>query len=172
MSIAEALDAVAGLFQQYGLIALLAVCLLEGAMVLYFAPSESLVPGAIILLADSPADVGLVVGVAVLGTTVGQTALFVLARRGGREYLLTKGWFRIEADRLDRFDAWFARWGPIAVPASNTLLFVRGLLTVPAGVSDMSVRRFVVLSTLGTVSFQIILAAVTVYAPDLLAGFV
>lgn len=171
MSLAEAVDAVAGLLQQYGLVALLGICLLEGAMVLYFAPSESLVPGAIILLADSPAEIGLIVGVAVLGTTAGQTVLFVLARRGGREYLLAKGWFRVDEARLDRFDAWFARWGPIAVPASNTMLFVRGLLTVPAGVSDMSIRRFVVLSALGTVSFQTILAAITVYAPDLLAGF-
>jgi len=171
MSLAEAVEAVAGLFQQYGLIALLGVCLLEGAMVLYFAPSESLVPGAIILIADSPADVALIVGVAVVGTTVGQTGLFVIARRGGREYLLAKGWFRVDETRLDRFDAWFDRWGPIAVPASNTMLFVRGLLTVPAGVSDMSVRKFVVLSVLGSVSFQTTLAAVTLYAPDLLAGF-
>jgi len=51
------------------------------------------------------------------------------------------------------------------------MLFVRGLLTVPAGVSDMSVRKFVVLSALGSVSFQTTLAAVTLYAPDLLAGF-
>lgn len=172
MSLAGAFDAIAGFLQQYGLAALLGVAVLEGAMVLYFAPSESLVPGAIILLADSPADIPIIVGVAVLGTTVGQTALFLLARRGGREYLLAKGWFRIDEARLDRFDAWFERWGPIAVPVSNTMLFVRGLLTVPAGVSDMSPRRFVILSALGSFSFQAILAAVTVYAPDLLAGLI
>lgn len=49
--------------------------------------------------------------------------------------------------------------GAIAVPVSNTLLFVRGLLTVPAGLSDMDGRTFVVLSTLGSLSFQSILAA-------------
>ncbi|MFB6298069.1 MAG: DedA family protein [Salinirussus sp.] len=170
MSLAGAFDAVAGVLQQYGLVALLGIAVLEGAMLLYFAPSESLVPAAVVLLAESAVDVASVVAVAVLGATAGQTALFLVARRGGREFLLETRWFRVSEDRLDRFDAWFERYGPAAVAATNSLLFVRGLLTVPAGVSDMSLRRFVALSALGSLSFQTILAAVTVYAPDLLAG--
>ncbi len=53
--------------------------------------------------------------------------------------------------------------GPIAIPVSNTLLFVRGLLTVPAGLSDRDGRTFVVLSALGSLSFQSILAALYLF---------
>ena len=58
-----------------------------------------------------------------------------------------------------RFGRLFDRFGVLAVPLSNTLLFTRGMLTVPAGVAGMSTRRFVALSALGTLSFEILLAA-------------
>ncbi|MBV0925711.1 VTT domain-containing protein [Halomicroarcula limicola] len=152
------------LLREYGLAALFFVFILEGAMLLYFAPSEALVPAAVAALAqttggyDLPA-IAAILGVAVLGATVGQTALFLLTKRGGREWLLSKPWFRVSEDQLDRFGRLFDRFGVLAVPLSNTLLFTRGMLTVPAGVAGMSTRRFVALSALGTLSFEILLAA-------------
>jgi len=155
---------------QYGLIALFCILILEGAMLLYFAPSESLVPLGVTLLADSATDyasIAAVIGVAVVGATIGQYALFLLAKRGGREYLLKKRWFRIDGDQLDRFDGWFQRWGRVVVPVSNALLFTRGMLTVPAGFADMNDWEFVVLSALGTLVFQMWLAAAALYAVEL-----
>ncbi|PSP47991.1 hypothetical protein BRC75_08120 [Halobacteriales archaeon QH_7_69_31] len=154
------------LLDTYGLGALFLILVLEGAMLLYFAPSEALVPAGVTLLADGPADhagVAAVIAVAVVGATVGQFALFTVAKRAGREYLLAQSWFRISESRLERFDAWFARWGPLAVPVSNALLFTRGMLTVPAGLAEMDDRTFVVLSALGTLLFQTWLAAVALY---------
>ena len=155
---------------QYGLIALFCILILEGAMLLYFAPSESLVPLGVTLLADSATDyasIAAVIGVAVVGATIGQYALFLLAKRGGREYLLKKRWFRIDEEQLDRFDGWFQRWGRVVVPVSNALLFTRGMLTVPAEFADMNDWEFVVLSALGTFIFQTWLAAAALYAVEL-----
>jgi membrane protein DedA with SNARE-associated domain len=167
-----AVDAVAGFLQDYGLYALLGLFVLEGAMLLVVAPSESLVPAGVLLLAESPGEVALVVGVAVLGATVGQTALFVLAKRGGREFLRSNRWVSVGEHRLERFEGWFRRWGGPVVAVSNSLLFVRGMLTIPAGLAGMDTRRFVVLSALGTLSFQTILALLTIYASDLLDAIV
>lgn len=155
---------------QYGLLALFLILILEGAMLLYFAPSESLVPLGVTLLADSATDyatIAAVILVAVVGATIGQYALFALAKRGGREYLLQKRWFRIDEDQLDRFDGWFDRWGRIVVPVSNALLFTRGMVTVPAGFAEMRDAEFVVLSALGTLVFQTWLAAAALYAAEL-----
>ncbi|MFC7075150.1 DedA family protein [Haloarcula halophila] len=152
------------LLERYGLAALFLVFVLEGAMLLYFAPSEALVPAAVAILArtgggyDLP-SVAAILAVAVAGATVGQTVLFLLAKRGGREWLLDRPWFRVSEDRLDRFGHMFDRFGVLAVPLSNTLLFTRGMLTVPAGVAGMETRRFVALSALGTLSFEVLLAA-------------
>jgi membrane protein DedA with SNARE-associated domain len=154
------------LLDTYGLGALFLILILEGAMLLYFAPSEALVPAGVTLLADGPTDypgILAVIGVAVLGATVGQFVLFTVAKRAGRDYLLAQSWFRISESKLERFDAWFERWGPIAVPVSNALLFTRGMLTVPAGLADMDDRTFLLLSAFGTLLFQAWLAAVALY---------
>ncbi|WP_101295081.1 DedA family protein [Halegenticoccus soli] len=157
---------------EYALLVLLGVFVLEGAMLMYFMPSELIVPGSIFLIGDTsrlvaPANLA-IIAIAVVGATIGQYALFKVARRGGREYLLQKRWFRISEAQLDRFDGWFERWGPAAVLLSNTLLFTRGMLTVPAGLSDLSDRRFVAYSALGTLSFELILAGLLVFAGRLL----
>jgi membrane protein DedA with SNARE-associated domain len=149
---------------EYALLVLLGVFVLEGAMLMYFMPSELVVPSAILLLADSPADIAAILAVAVVGATVGQYGLFKLAQRGGREYLLQKRWFRISDEQLSKFDGWFDRWGPVVVPVSNSLLFTRGMLTVPAGLAEMDDRTFVLLSALGTLSFESILAGLFVLA--------
>lgn len=160
----EAMPVVREIFaSEFALAVLLGVFLLEGAMLLYFVPSEGIVPAAVLLLGTAPGDLAAILAVAVLGATVGQFALFTAAKRLGRERLLDTRWFRVEDETLARFDGWFDRWGPVVVPVSNTLLFTRGMLTVPAGLADMDDRAFVALSALGTLSFECILAAVTMF---------
>ncbi|MFB6151013.1 MAG: DedA family protein, partial [Haloarculaceae archaeon] len=159
------------LITDYGIYALFPIFVLEGAMLMYFAPSEALVPFAIATLATGPSGydwpvVVLIMAVAVAGATAGQVALFLLAEYGGREWLLAKPWFRVEESKLARFDAWFDRWGPVAVPVSNALLFTRGMLTVPAGVAEMDVRRFAALSAVGTLVFESWLALAYHYAVE------
>jgi len=161
------------LLRRYGLVALLFVFVLEGAMLLYFAPSEALVPAAVTVLAGRAEGyhvptVATILLVAVVGATVGQTTLFLLAKRGGREWLLERPWFRVDEARLDRFGEAFDRYGVLAVPVSNTLLFTRGMLTVPAGVAGMTTRRFVALSALGTLSFELVLAGTAMGVLELL----
>jgi len=146
------------LIDRYGLYALFCILILEGAMLLYFAPSEALVPAGIALVADTTAEVAAVILVAVAGATVGQFLLFTFAKRAGREYLLDRPWFRVDESRLERFDGWFDRWGPVVVPVSNALLFTRGMLTVPAGFAEMRDWQFVALSALGSLVFQTWLA--------------
>jgi len=137
-------------------------------MMLRFMPSELVVPSAIFLIGSSLSTVLLIILTAVIGTTIGQVALFFIVRRGGREFILQTRWVPVNENRLDKFDAWFSRWGKIAVPVSNTMLFIRGLLTFPAGLSDMDWRMFMVLSSIGSISFQTILAVLYLYADKII----
>jgi membrane protein DedA with SNARE-associated domain len=151
---------------QWAYAVLLVVFVLEGAMLMYFMPSELMVPASLVLLGRD--EIFFILGVSVVGATIGQYALFKLAERGGREYLLQKRWFKISESKLDRFDGWFDRWGPVVIPVSNSLLFTRGMLTVPAGFAEMDDRKFLALSALGTLSFEAILAGLYVYFGTLL----
>ncbi|SFR32890.1 DedA family protein [Halogeometricum limi] len=151
---------------EWAFVVLFGVFVLEGAMLMYFMPSELVVPASLVLLgADSVVPV---LAVAVVGATIGQYALFKIAQRGGREYLLQKRWFKISESKLDKFDGWFDRWGPVVVPVSNSLLFTRGMLTVPAGFAEMDDKQFVALSAVGTLSFEVILASLYLYFDTLL----
>ncbi|PCR90280.1 DedA family protein [Natrinema ejinorense] len=154
---------------EFAFAVLFGICVLEGAMLLRFMPSELVVPAALALIGSSMPESITIVAIAVVGTTIGQCGLFYLVRRAGREYVLRKRWFPITESRLERFDGWFDRWGALAVPVSNTLLFVRGLATVPAGLSEMEWRSFAVLSAVGSLSFQSILAALYLLGGHLLA---
>ncbi|WP_144904654.1 DedA family protein [Halobellus captivus] len=151
---------------EWAYVALFGVFVLEGAMLMYFMPSELIVPGSLLLLGGDALIP--VLAVAVLGATLGQYALFKVAQRGGREYLLQKSWFRISESKLDRFDGWFEKWGPVVVPVSNALLFTRGMLTVPAGFAEMDDRQFIALSAVGTLLFEVALASLYLYAGTLL----
>ncbi|SIR72964.1 DedA family protein [Natronorubrum thiooxidans] len=156
------------LTSELALLVLFGICILEGAMMLRFMPSELVVPGALALIGSSMPELVTIVAIAVVGTTIGQAVLFVLVRRAGREYVLQKRWFPVTESRLERFDGWFDRWGAIAVAGSNTMLFVRGLLTVPAGLSEMDARSFVALSAIGSLSFQSILTGLYLLGGHLL----
>ena len=160
---------VVGLFRsEVGLLVLLGLCVLEGAMLLRFMPSELVVPSALFFIGSSVVDVVAIVAIAVVGTTIGQFVLFSLLRRGGREYLLRKRWFVVPESKLDALDRWFERWGPAAVAVSNTMLAVRGLFTIPAGLSGMDRRTFVALSAAGSLCFQSILAGLYLLGDHLL----
>ena len=154
---------------EFAFAVLLGICILEGAMMLRFMPSELVVPSALALIGSSIPETVAIVAVAVVGTTIGQFLLFCLVRRAGREYVIQKRWFPLTESRLERFDGWFDRWGGLAVAGSNTMLVVRGLLTIPAGLSEMDGRTFVALSALGSLSFQSILAGLYLFGGYLLA---
>lgn len=148
---------------------LFGLCVLEGAMMLRFMPSELLVPSALYFMGASLSTVVVVVAIAVVGTTIGQVLLFGLVRKGGREWILERRWFPVSEPTLDRFDGWFERWGAIIVPVSNTSLFIRGVFTVPAGLSEMDASTFVLISAIGSLSFEVILAGLYVFGGHLLA---
>ena len=117
LQLSETPDWLASMFtSEVGLLVLLGISILEGTMMLRFMPSELVVPSALLLIGSSIPEVVTIVTIAVIGTTIGQTILFVLARRGGREYLLQKGWIPVSESRLDRVSSGST---PIANPSSG-----------------------------------------------------
>jgi len=152
----------AELLRTGGLLVLFVLFVLEGAMLLYFVPSESLVPAAVVVLANETVlGVLGVISIAVVGATIGQCLLFALSERVGRERILAWRFSPVSETRFDQLEGFFERWGALAIPLSNTLLFTRGMLTVPAGLSQMGRWRFLAYSALGTAVFETILAALT-----------
>ncbi|MCU1262245.1 MAG: rane protein [Bryobacterales bacterium] len=79
---------------------------------------------------------------AVLGSLAGNAALFAIARRGGRKYLGRSG----NPERVERFRAWFERYGLVTVfvPALLPIPMPLKLFVVSAGALQTGIRPFLV----------------------------
>jgi membrane protein DedA with SNARE-associated domain len=84
------------------------------------------------------------------GSTTGALVLYGLGRWGGRALVLRYGrWLRVSEQDLDRAEGWFARHGDLVVLGARVVPFARSVVSIPAGTSRMSLRRFTVLTTIG-----------------------
>lgn len=159
------------LSSETGIIVLVLIGVLEGMMLMYFMPSELLVPVSLFVYGTSTVDIISVVAVICASTTLGQAILFMISSRIGKQTLVSKGWFKIPEEKLDRYESWFDKWGIRIIPITNSLPFVRGLATVPAGFSNLSVLKFSVMSLAGTIVFQSVMAVLYLYGSEYLPEF-
>jgi membrane protein DedA with SNARE-associated domain len=87
-----------------------------------------------------------------LGYTLGSVLGWGIGRVGGRPFLEHHGrWVHVTPGRLTRAEAWFDRYGDAAVLISRVVPVVRSFISIPAGVVEMPLGRFTVLSFLGTI---------------------
>lgn len=115
-------------------------------------PSEAILPLAGYLVGQGELSFALVMLVATAGSVLGAIVLYELARRGGRPVVLRFGEkARIDGQRLDRAERWFARRGPFVVLAARCVPGARSLVSLPAGLLKMPRLQYAALTTVGTV---------------------
>ncbi|MHB8633068.1 MAG: DedA family protein [Thermoplasmatota archaeon] len=127
------------------------VVTLETCLILHFVPAT----GWIIVTAARPgitlAGYAWIVVVATAAATLGSWILYVASRYGGRDFIVRHPrWFGLTTQRLRALDDVFGRpTGEFMVFAFRLAPFMRALITIPAGLARMPVRRFLVLTALG-----------------------
>lgn len=86
-----------------------------------------------------------------LGYTLGAIAGWGIGRYGGRVYVERHGrWLHLDPERLDRAEAWFERWGDLAVFLGRITPLVRSFVSIPAGVLEAPFVRYVLLTLAGS----------------------
>jgi membrane protein DedA with SNARE-associated domain len=114
-------------------------------------PSELILPLSGFYVGSGDLAYGWAVLAATIGSLAGALVIYALARFGGRALLLRHGrWLRIREADLDRADDWFDRHGSWAVLVGRLVPGARSLVSIPAGLSEMPLARFVVLTALGS----------------------
>jgi membrane protein DedA with SNARE-associated domain len=114
-------------------------------------PSEVILPLSGFYVGSGDLAYGWVVLAATVGSLAGALVIYALARVGGRALLLRHGrWQRIRESDLDRADDWFDRHGGWAVLVGRLVPGARSLVSIPAGLSEMPLVRFVVLTAVGS----------------------
>ena len=114
-------------------------------------PSELLLPLAGSRVASGDFDYLGAVAAATVGSVAGALILYAAGRLGGRPLLLRHGRIlRLDERRLDRADDWFDTHGSKLVLFGRMIPGVRSVVSVPAGLSEMPIGRFVALTALGS----------------------
>lgn len=117
-------------------------------------PSELVLPLAGFRSRDGSMQPVLVWLAATTGSLLGAVILYALGRWLGYErlhQLASKRWFLITSpEDLDRGRRLFDRHGSWVVAAARCVPVLRSLVSVPAGIAEMPVLRFAVLTTLGS----------------------
>jgi membrane protein DedA with SNARE-associated domain len=86
-----------------------------------------------------------------VGYVVGSLIGWGIGYYGGRPFLERRGrWFHVTPERLDRAEAWFARYGDWAVLLGRVMPVVRSFISIPAGVLEMPIVRYTVLTAIGS----------------------
>jgi membrane protein DedA with SNARE-associated domain len=98
-----------------------------------------------------------------VGYVLGSIGGWAIGLYGGRPYLERHGrWLHVTPAKLDRAEEWFERWGSWAVLVSRCLPVIRSFVSIPAGIAEMRLGRYTVLTSLGTVPWYFGLAGVGV----------
>jgi membrane protein DedA with SNARE-associated domain len=96
-----------------------------------------------------------------IGYLVGALVGWLIGYYGGRPLLERRGTvFHLTPQHLERADQWFARRGHFAVLIGRVTPVVRSFISIPAGVARMPLRRYLVLSLIGSAAWAFALAAV------------
>ena len=93
-----------------------------------------------------------------LGSLVGALVLYALGRWGGRPLVFRyRRVLRVTEAELDRADGWFDRYGSWIVLFGRMVPLARSVVSIPAGMSEMPVWRFALLTALGSAVWNALL---------------
>jgi membrane protein DedA with SNARE-associated domain len=125
-----------------------------GAFVGLVAPGETGVVLGGVVAAQGGVDLVPMLLIVWLAAAAGDFASFMLGRRLGRRFLVTRGpRLGITADRLARVDGFFARHGAKAILIGRFIGIVRAVAPFLAGASGLQLRAFLPWSLLGTLAW-------------------
>ncbi len=90
-----------------------------------------------------------------MGYVVGAVIGWEIGRRGGRPYLERHGrWLHLDHAKLERAEAWFQRWEDWAVLFGRVTPVVRSFISIPAGIFEAPLRRYTVLTLVGSAAWS------------------
>jgi membrane protein DedA with SNARE-associated domain len=107
-----------------------------------------------------------------LGYLVGALFGWWVGRRGGRAFVERHGRLvHLDSARLGRAERWFERWGSLGVLLGRITPLVRSFVSIPAGVFEMPIAPYTLLTVVGSAIWAFGLSAVGWALGTRYAGF-
>jgi membrane protein DedA with SNARE-associated domain len=127
-------------------------------------PSELIMPLAGFSVAQGKMNFGLAVFAGTVGTMAGTYAWYYLGRLVNYQRLQAWAdrygkWIQVSAKDIDRVNDWFNKYGVKAVLFGRMVPGIRTLISLPAGMNQMSLITFTIYSSIGTLLWTVALTA-------------
>ena len=126
---------------------------------LFPVPSELVVPPAGYLASQGQMNIWLVIFFSTLGSLIGALFNYAIAYYLGRPWILRYGkYFLIPPEKFARVESFFLKHGEISTFTGRLIIVVRHLISLPAGLSKMDLKRFTIFTLVGSFIWVSILA--------------
>ena len=91
-----------------------------------------------------------------LGASIGSSVIYFIALKLGRTALLRYlKKVRVSETKLDRVEKWFEKYGDKAVLFGRMVPVFREMISIPAGLLKMSIKKFMIYTVLGSCGWSI-----------------
>lgn len=146
-------DWVQGLMDSMGYLGILLLMILENLFPPI--PSELIMPSAGFAAARGDLSLPIVILMGVLGSVIGTLPLYYIGRAFGEERLVAWAdkhgkWLTLSGKDIRKADDWFDQHGTKAVLFGRMVPGIRSLLSLPAGMSEMPMPKFLIYSAIGS----------------------
>ena len=126
---------------------------------LFPIPSELVVPPAGYLASQGQMNIWLVIFFSTLGSLIGALFNYAIAYYLGRPWILRYGkYFLIPPEKFAKVELFFLKHGEISTFTGRLIIVVRHLISLPAGLSKMDLKRFTIFTLAGSFMWVSILA--------------
>lgn len=101
--------------------------------------------------------------VGALGNLFGSLIAYFVGLKGGRPFLEKYGkYVLITHSKLELAERWFKRYGSEAVLISRLLPVIRTFISLPAGIANMDLKKFVIYTFIGSLPWSFVLGYIGV----------
>lgn len=155
-SLPDILPLLLDFFEQYGLVAMFILLVLDGAMLIPVLPGEAVMIMAVTQFAHSVGDLVLLVAIATAAAILGALLLYGIARVGGRPLIERHPrLFMMDRHRRESLESTFQHpFGQTLVAALRVIPLTRIVVSIPAGLAKMGVVRYTIMSAIGMLAFH------------------
>jgi membrane protein DedA with SNARE-associated domain len=134
-------------------------------------PSEVILTFGGFMTTKSNLNIGLVLLSATTGSTAGAMVLYYIGRLVTPERL---GWFidrwgfllKLKTQDIIKAENWFNRHGSLTVFFCRFIPIVRSLISIPAGMAEMKISKFLLFTVSGTAIWNVVLINLGAFAGE------
>lgn len=122
-------------------------------------PSELVMPFAGFLIAKGTFSWPWVILFSSLGTMIGSLLSYFIGKYGGKAFLIRYGkYLFLDQHDLQKTELWFAKKGDKTIFFSRFIPVVRHLISIPAGIGKMNLKKFCIYTLIGATLWNTFLA--------------